>query len=142
MGAAESACFTLDRAGYALADGGLNATLRDYARFGSLYLNRGAFNGRQIVPETWITATQSGDHSLFGEPYTLTTPKGAYRNQFWIDDVSHSAIMARGVFGQLIYIDIARDLVVAKLSSWPDFLDPELGLDTLRMIHAVIAEIS
>ncbi len=142
MGAVESACFTLDRAGYALADGGLNATLRDYARFGALYLNRGALNGRQIVPEAWIKATQSGDHSLFGEPYKLTTPNGAYRNQFWIEDVSRPVIMCRGVFGQLIYIDPARDLVVVKLSSWPDFLDLELGIDTLRMIHAVIAEIS
>jgi CubicO group peptidase (beta-lactamase class C family) len=142
MGAAESACFTLDPAGYALADGGLNATLRDYARFGSIYVNGGAFNGRQIVPEAWVKATQSGDHALFGEPYTLTTPNGAYRNQFWIEDVSHPAIMCRGVFGQLIYIDPPRDLVVVKLSSWPDFLNIEFGIDTLRMIHAMAAEIS
>lgn len=142
MGAAESACFTLDRAGYALADGGLNATLRDYARFGSLYLNNGHFNGRQIVPATWIRATQTGDHALFGEPYTLTTPNGAYRNQFWIEDVSRPVIMCRGVFGQLIYIDAARDLVVVKLSSWPDFLNVEFGIDTLRMIHALANELT
>ncbi|MGE0240530.1 MAG: serine hydrolase domain-containing protein [Parvibaculaceae bacterium] len=142
MGAAESACFTLDRAGYALADGGLNATLRDYARFGSLYLNDGVFNGRQIVPAAWIKATRAGDRALFGEPYTLTTPNGAYRNQFWIEDVSRSAIMARGVFGQLIYIDAARDLVVVKLSSWPDFLNLEFGIDTLRMVNALADEIS
>ena len=34
MGAEESASFTVDAAGYALADGGFNATLRDYARVG------------------------------------------------------------------------------------------------------------
>ena len=142
MGAAESACFTVDRAGYALADGGLNATLRDYARFGSLYLNEGVFNGRQIVPANWIKATQSGDHSLFAEPYTFTTPNGAYRNQFWIEDVSRSAIMGRGVFGQLVYIDPARDLVVVKLSSWPDFLNLELGIETLRMVNKLAREIA
>ena len=75
-------------------------------------------------------------------PYTLTSPNGAYRNQFWIDDVSRSAIMCRGVFGQLIYIDSDRDLVVVKLSSWPDFLDTDFGVNTLRMIHAIAAEIS
>ncbi len=142
MGADESACFTLDRAGYALADGGLNATLRDYARFGALYLKEGIFNGRQIVPAAWIKATETGDHALFGEPYTLTTPNGAYRNQFWIEDVARPAIMCRGVFGQLIYIDTLRDLVVVKLSSWPDFLNVEFGVDTLRMIHALAAELS
>ena len=142
MGAAESACFTLDRAGYALADGGFNATLRDYARFGSLYVNGGVFNGRRIVPETWITSTQRGDHTKFGEPYTFTTPNGAYRHQFWIEDVTRSAIMARGVFGQLVYIDPTRSLVVAKLSSWPDFLNLEFGIDTLRMVNALSREIS
>ncbi|QIG47552.1 serine hydrolase [Nordella sp. HKS 07] len=141
MGADESACFTLDRAGYALADGGLNATLRDYARFGALYLQDGYFNGRQIVPAGWVLETRIGDARLFGEPYTLTTPNGAYRNQFWIEDVSRPAIMCRGVFGQLIYIDPARDLVVVKLSSWPDFLNIELGVNTLRMIHALANEL-
>lgn len=142
MGADESACFTLDRAGYALADGGLNATLRDYARFGALYLHDGHFNGRQIVPRDWVKATQTGDARLFGEPYTLTTPNGAYRNQFWIEDVSRPAIMCRGVFGQLIYIDSARDLVVVKLSTWPDFLNIEFGVNTLRMIHALANELA
>lgn len=142
MGAAESACFTVDPAGYALANGGLNSTLRDYARFGSLYLNDGHFNGRQIVPTSWIRATQTGDHALFGDPYTLTSPNGAYRNQFWIDDVSRRAIMCRGVFGQLIYIDADRELVVVKLSSWPDFLNLEFGIDTLRMVHALANEIA
>ncbi|MGE0004447.1 MAG: serine hydrolase domain-containing protein [Parvibaculaceae bacterium] len=142
MGAAESACYTVDRAGYALADGGLNATLRDYARFGSLYLDDGVFNGRRILPEAWVEATRTGDHALFGEPYTFTTPNGAYRNQFWIEDVSRPAIMARGVFGQLVYIDPGRHLVVVKLSSWPDFLNLELGIDTLRMVNSLAREIS
>ena len=142
MGADESACFTLDRAGYAMADGGLNATLRDYARFGALYLHDGFFNGRQIVPADWVKVTRIGDAKLFGEPYTLTTPNGAYRNQFWIEDVSRPAIMCRGVFGQLIYIDAARDLVLVKLSSWPDFLNIEFGVNTLRMIHALANELA
>src|SRR5437763_1417260 len=60
MGAGASACFTVDRAGYALADGGLNATLRDYARFGAIYLNDGFFNNRQIVPAQWVRATRVG----------------------------------------------------------------------------------
>jgi CubicO group peptidase (beta-lactamase class C family) len=142
MGAEESACFTVDRAGYALADGGLNATLRDYARFGSIYLNDGAFNGRDIVPADWVRATRKGDHAIFREPYILTTPNGAYRNQFWIEDVDREAIMCRGVFGQMIYIDPAHDLVAVKLSSWPDFLNPQMTVNTLRMIHAIARELS
>jgi CubicO group peptidase (beta-lactamase class C family) len=140
MGAEESACFTVDRAGYALADGGLNATLRDYARFGLIYRDDGTFNGRNIVPADWIRATRKGDHTIFREPYNVVTPNGAYRNQFWIEDVSREAIMCRGVFGQMIYIDPAYELVAVKLSSWPDFLNPEMTVNTLRMIHAIARE--
>ena len=46
LGVDESACFTVDSAGYALADGGFNATLRDYGRFGQMILD----NGGGIVP--------------------------------------------------------------------------------------------
>jgi CubicO group peptidase (beta-lactamase class C family) len=142
MGAEESACFTVDRAGYALAEGGLNATLRDYARFGSIYLGDGSFNGRQIVPASWVSDTRIGNHAIFGEPYTQTTSNGAYRNQFWIEDVTEKVVMCRGVFGQLIYIDPSHDLVAVKLSSWPDFLNPAMSVNTRRMIHAIARELS
>ncbi len=137
LGMEQGAKMTVDGAGFALADGGLNACLRDYGRFGQMILDGGA----GIVPASWIEATRSGNHELFGEPYTTVLPNGAYRNQFWIEDVSRPAIMCRGVFGQLIYIDQSRDLVVVKLSSWPDFLNIEFGVNTLRMIHALANEL-
>mgnify|MGYP002134453859 CR=1 FL=1 len=45
MGAEEDACFTVDPTGFACACGGLNATLRDLARFGQLYVAGGAADG-------------------------------------------------------------------------------------------------
>ena len=118
MGMEESACLTVDPAGYALADGGLNATLRDYGRFGQLLLEHGG----GIVPASWIEATRNGNHGIFGEPYTHTLPGGAYRNQFWIEDQRSRNLMARGVFGQWIYVNFDHNMVVVKLSSWPNFL--------------------
>ncbi len=82
LGMEQNASITVDTTGYALADGGLNACLRDYGRFGQMILDHGA----GIVPASWIEATRSGDHALFGEPYTAVLPRGAYRNQFWIED--------------------------------------------------------
>jgi CubicO group peptidase (beta-lactamase class C family) len=74
---------------------------------------------------------------LFGEPYTFGTPNGAYKNQFWIEDVDQKAYMARGVFGQLIYIDPAHDMVVVKLSSWPEFVSTPRLHSALNAVHAI-----
>ena len=137
LGCEESASFTVDPAGYALACGGLNATLRDYARFGQLLLQKGKLGDTQLVPADWIADIHNADHSLFGDPYTKAAPNGGYRNQFWIEDVDRPGFMARGVFGQLIYVDPADDLVVVKLSSWPEFSSVPRLLTALNAIHAI-----
>jgi CubicO group peptidase (beta-lactamase class C family) len=133
MGAEESACFTVDSAGSALADGGFNACLRDYARVGLLYLN----NGGGIIPASWVEATRNGNHAIFGEPYTDSLPEGAYKNQWWIEDPRSRALIARGVFGQMIYVNWEHDLVAVKLSSWPDFLNPHFDVITRQAIHSI-----
>ena len=133
LGMEESANMTVDTAGFALADGGLSACLRDFGRFGQMILE----NGGGIVPAHWIEATRSGDHGLFGTPYTEVLPEGAYRNQFWIEDWRSRNLMARGVFGQLIYISWERQMVVVKLSSWPDFVNPAWTRATLDAIRRI-----
>lgn len=137
IGPARDACFTVDTAGTALADGGFNATLRDYARIGLMVRDRGCAGGAQVVPEGWIDQMRTGDPSVFGPPWPLGMPKGAYRRFWWIRDADRGDICAVGVFGQLIYVDPDSDLVVAKLSTWPDFLMPELTRDTFRAIDAI-----
>lgn len=138
IGADESANFTVDRAGYALADGGFNATLRDYARFGLLIGEGGA----DVIPLGWIEETRSGNHALFGPPYNTSLPHGAYRNQFWIDDPQRRAIMARGVFGQSIYISPEEELVIVKLSTWPEFLSVDRRVDEMSAYRAVAAHLT
>ena len=137
LGCEESANFTVDPAGYALANGGFNATLRDYARFGQMLLQQGAANDQQIVPSAWIEDIHNADHSRFGEPYTEAAPNGAYRNQFWIEDVDRQGFMARGVFGQLIYIDPEQQMVLVKLSTWPEFTSVPRLKSALGAIHAI-----
>ena len=137
LGCEESASFTVDPAGYALASGGLNATLRDYARFGQLLLQQGRLDDIQLVPADWIADIHNADHSLFGEPYTKAAPNGGYRNQFWLEDVDRPGFMARGVFGQLIYVDPAADMVMIKLSSWPEFISVPRLITALNAIHAI-----
>jgi CubicO group peptidase (beta-lactamase class C family) len=138
MGAEESANFTVDPAGYALAEGGLNACLRDYGRFGQLILS----GGDGIIPSSWIETTRNGNHKMFGGSYGETLPGGAYHNQFWIEDSKSRSIMARGVFGQWIYINWEYNMVVVKLSSWPDFLNPKYEMAAVAAAHVIGRKLS
>jgi CubicO group peptidase (beta-lactamase class C family) len=132
LGMDESACFTVDGAGYALADGGFNATLRDYTRFGQMILDDGA----GIVPSDWIAATRDGP---CGPGYSESMPEGGYRNQFWINDPRTRTLSCRGVFGQLIQIDWDNRMVTVKLSSWPDFSNTAYSVATRRAIDRIAA---
>jgi CubicO group peptidase (beta-lactamase class C family) len=137
LGAEESASYTVDSTGYGLADGGFNATLRDYARFGEMLTNDGFFNNRQIVSSEWVRGCRHGDHAKFTGDYRIATPHGAYARQFWHEDHRTPVLVCRGVFGQLIYSDPAFSFTAVKLSSWPDFRNNTLLRETLAAINAL-----
>ena len=137
MGAEEDAYFTVDLGGYGLADGGFNATLRDYARFAQLICAGGAAHGKQIVPWSFISDLTNGDHAKFGGDYRIVLPNGAYHNQFWIEEAGKPVVMCRGVFGQLVYIDPEHDFVAVKLSTWPEFTHPRRTRTALAAIRAI-----
>ncbi|MBN9250710.1 MAG: serine hydrolase, partial [Mesorhizobium sp.] len=130
IGAEQSANFTVDPAGYAIADGGFNATLRDYGRFGQLILD----GGRDLFPASFVEDTRTGRH---GPDFSPSFPNAGYRNQFWIEDPQSRSLMCRGVFGQLIHMNFDDRIVVVKLSSWPDFTDVRFSKATLAAVHTI-----
>lgn len=141
LGAQHEAYFTIDPAGYACACGGFNATLRDYGRFALMLAGHGAIDGRQVVPASFIAATRAGDPTRFGESPRAVLPHGAYHNQFWLERPG-GPFMARGVFGQLIYVDPEAAFAAVKLSSWPEFVDPVRTRTALAALHAVRAHLT
>ena len=142
MGAGDHANITVDKTGCSTASGGFSASLRDYARFGKLLLDEGRVNGRQIVPQSWIGDIRSGTHGLFSAEGEKEFANGSYRNQFWIEDKGKSTHACLGVFGQLVYVAPEYNLVVAKLSTWPDFLNNTFHRDTMRACHAIAEKLN
>lgn len=124
MGAEADASWSTDRTGREFALCCLNATLRDWARFGRLYLESGAREGQQIVPSDWVSASvnpeaphlQPGDnpdsHWTFGYGY-----------KWWIPEEPQGDFLAIGVWGQYIYVDPAREVIIVKTSADPFFDD-------------------
>jgi len=137
LGAERDAFFTVDSAGVALADGGFNATMRDYARFALMMANQGRVGDVQVVPKAWIDMSRQGDPGKFTGEYEARFKKGAYKNFWWILDADRGDLMARGVFGQLIYVDIETGFVVVILSTWPDYLIPSFSDEVIRAVLAL-----
>ncbi|HXV24108.1 MAG TPA: serine hydrolase [Alphaproteobacteria bacterium] len=126
MGAETEAAYTVDRAGTALADGGFNATLRDYARFGLLMLEDGRRDRMSIVPSEFVADCRRGDPSVFAETDRFPRfPAACYARQWWVLDQERGIAAALGIFGQMIYLDRSRGLAMVFLSSWPAPVDPQ-----------------
>lgn len=120
LGAEQDAYFTVDLVGNEFAGGGLNAALRDLARFGEMIRNDGRFNGQQIIAKAVIDDIRKGaSKDDFAKANYKLLPGWSYRNMWWITHNEHGAFMARGVHGQAIYIDPTAEMVIARFGSHP-----------------------
>jgi len=118
IGMQDDAYYMVDDSGMEVALGGLNATLRDYAKFGLLYLNRGDWNGEQVVPADWVDASHVTDemHLVPGDNPNSSSDWG-YGYQWWVPGFPSSEYTASGVYNQYIFIDPENRVVIAKTSS-------------------------
>ncbi|MBN3965619.1 serine hydrolase [Pseudomonas gregormendelii] len=120
LGAEQDGYFTVDSIGTPFAGGGLNTGLRDLARFGEMLRNDGRFNGQQIVPKAVIDdIRRGGDKQAFAKAGYDLLKGWSYRSMWWVTDKEGGAFMARGVYGQRIYVDPKAELVIVRYASHP-----------------------
>ncbi len=132
LGMESDAHWNLDNAGNVLTFMGLNVTARDYAKFGRLYLNHGNWNGKQILPAKWIADSVKPDKEYLKLPdYYWKGWDIGYQYQWWVPAGSDGEFTGIGIWGQYLYVDPAKKLIIVKNS-----VDP--GFDT-RDMEAVAA---
>jgi CubicO group peptidase (beta-lactamase class C family) len=121
----------------------INATLRDYGRFGLLFLNGGRWNGKQIVPANWIEqATNPQSRQVEFGHLALGYPPG-YGYQWWLmPGGADHPYSAEGVFFQFIYVDPAHRMVIVKTSAYGDFWNSELEGETFAAYRAIADALS
>ncbi len=126
IGAEFDAYWLSDRMGMEMALGGLNASLRDYAKLGQLYLQKGKWNDKEIVPADWIkeSTTPSAPH-LQADSENSSSPGMGYAYQWWIPEGEEQEIMAIGVFNQYIYINPTTKTVIVKNGANKNYYDAE-----------------
>lgn len=127
MGAESDAYWVTDSFDMEMALGGLNAVLRDYGRFGQLALQGGQRDGQQIIPAQWMKDSLATDAPhLQAKEDERSMDNWGYGYQWWLppETEDHPGVfMAVGIYDQYIYIDLARELVVVKLSGNPHYTD-------------------
>lgn len=121
LGADHDAYWTLSN-DTELAMGGLSVSLRDYARFARLYLNGGNWEGEQILTEEWVkdSLDVSAEYSKPGannDPYNEI----GYGYQWWVPEGAQNEFMAIGVYGQWIYVNPSKQVIIVKTSADPNF---------------------
>jgi len=120
LGTEQDAYMSVDATGTPFAGGGYNLGLRDMARFGQLILDNGFANGYQIIPKVAIQDIKKGGNKKAFAKAGYPLLKGwSYRNMWWITHNEHGAFCARGVHGQVIYIDPKADMVIVRFASHP-----------------------
>lgn len=108
-GMASQATWLQGQSGHEIAGCCIQASTRDFARFGLFVLANGQVGGRAIVPANWF------DEAIQKQK-DIGSPGRGYGFQWWTYD--SGAVAAQGIFGQGIFIDPARRLVIATHSNW------------------------
>ncbi len=124
LGCEFDAYWLADGKGMEMANGGLNACLIDFAKLGRLYLNKGNWNGIQIVPAAWVEASISAtEEHLQPGSKNSSDPGMGYGYQWWIPDGDEGEFMAIGVFNQHIYINPTTNTIIVKNSANKNYYD-------------------
>ncbi|MDO9003012.1 MAG: serine hydrolase [Aquabacterium sp.] len=108
-GMEQQATWILSKTGQEISGCCIQAAARDFARFGLFIANGARVNGQSIVPEGWLaeaTSTRVG----------IGQPERGYGYQWWT--LADGSFMARGIFGQGIFIDPKRKLVIVTNANW------------------------
>ena len=122
--------YLTDGDGVSFVLGGLNVTTRDYARFGQMIAQGGEWQGRQVVPRDWVEASTSRQ-----------APGGVgYGYQWWIaDGAGPGEVNAQGIYGQYIWIDRARGVVIAVNAADRGFEDPGVAEGNIALFRKIAA---
>ena len=109
-GMEQQATWLLSKTGQEISGCCLQAAARDFARFGVFVANGArAGNGASMVPEGYLAeaTTTRAD---------IGVPERGYGYQWWT--YADGTFAARGIFGQGIFIDPKRKLVIAQNANW------------------------
>jgi CubicO group peptidase (beta-lactamase class C family) len=138
LGMQHRGLWTLDSDGNELAMGGLAASARDYAKLGLLYLNDGKRGTREVLPPGWAkeSVTPNEPHLMPGENPASSNTAG-YMYQWWTPRKWDGDFLARGIWGQNIYVHPGHRVVIVKLAADQKNFDSRYKLEYIDYLQAL-----
>lgn len=120
--------------GFTLGGYGLHVRTEDIAKFGLLYLQKGRWNGKALLPEAWVEAATAKqvDNSRAPSARTVDWQQG-YGYQFW--RCQHDCYRGDGRDGQICLVIPAHDAVVA-ITAQTGQMQPQLDLIWKKLLPA------
>ncbi len=131
-GMERNASWMLDVTGAEMGGCCLQASTRDYARFGQFVLDGARIDGRRVVPEGYIEAATR-------KQADIGRPGAGYGYQWWTRD--DGVFNALGIHGQTIHIDRARRLVIVLNSAWPRATGDDLSAARGKLFDDIKAQL-
>jgi len=128
-GMEQPATWILSRTGKEISGCCLQATSRDFARFGLFILNGARVDGQSIVPEGWLADATT-------ERTGIGRPGRGYGYQWWT--YSDGTFAARGIFGQGLFIDPKRRLVIASNANWAGGATDRVASDAREAFYRAV----
>jgi CubicO group peptidase (beta-lactamase class C family) len=132
-----------DRDGYTATAWGLHTTVRDYAKFGYLFLNKGRWENKQVVSKEWVEKSTKTDPSVkmwaaYGYLWHVNLPYRLSFNRSPIstDTIPADGFMAEGVLGQNIFIIPSKDLVIVRVAN-----QTKGSMDLVKFLTMVLSAI-
>nr|WP_295778299.1 serine hydrolase [Rhodoferax sp.] len=131
-----------------LAQGGFNATVRDYARLGWLLANDGSLNGRAVLSrEHLLDMTDAARQPLAFRPGHMQYKGSSYAGyglQTWLLPGTHRRFALQGVYGQAIFVDPELKLVMVHTAVGKDASGDasgnHLGAERDALFRGVVAQ--
>ena len=107
----------------------ISATLRDYGRLGLFALGNGRLaDGTSVLPDGWISQSTAASKGSKGYGY-----------YWWLQE--EGAYAAEGVFGQFIWIDPSRNVVIAMQSAWPTAWDDAYEAEVIGLFQEIATKL-
>ncbi|MBT9490415.1 MAG: serine hydrolase [Rubrivivax sp.] len=130
-GMQQDATWILSRTGQEISGCCIQAASRDMARVGQFILGGAQINGQAVVPEGWLAEATT-------ERTGIGRPGRGYGYQWWT--YTDGSFAARGIFGQGIFIDPQRQLVIVSNANWAEGASAKVPSDAREAFYQAVRQ--